>query len=165
VEAVNTATLPLDEAIGRIRTDHEILLAHVTAQSDITLVAGPLGDSCESLHDLVAHVLMWDEIALAVLAEANAGREHWSLDARWTTPDAGRRLNRGGVLAGRELPSELLLHRLGTVRDAFLAEVAGYNDEIWRSGRGDLTQYVCTVPGKPSFWHAALHLNAVPTDW
>jgi hypothetical protein len=37
-------------------------------------LAAALGDFCESLHDLVAHVLMWDEINLAVLAEAAAGR-------------------------------------------------------------------------------------------
>lgn len=159
---MNTETLGLGEAIGRLRADHEILLDHVEAQPDITLVAGPLGDFCESLHDLVAHVLMWDEITLAALAEENAGRRHWSLDARWETPDAGRRLNRGGVLAGRELPSELLLHRLVTVRDALLAELDGYDEGLWRSGRGELTQYVCTVPGKPAYWHAALHLDAVP---
>jgi hypothetical protein len=159
---VNTTTLELGEAIGRLRSDHDILLAHVEAQSDITLVTGPLGDFCESLHDLVAHVLMWDEINLAVLTEADAGRRHWSLDTRWETPDAGRRLNRGGVLAGRELPSELLLHRLVTVRDAFLAELGGYDEDGWRSGRGELAQYVCTIPGSPAFWHAALHLNAVP---
>ena len=159
---VNTDILGLDEATGRLRADHDILLAHVEAQPDIALIAGPLGDFCESLHDLVAHVLMWDEINLAVLAEARAGRAHWSLDARWETSDAGRWLNRGGVLAGRELPSDLLLHRLVTARDAFLAELEGYDEDVWRSGRGALAQRVCTVPGEPAYWHAALHLNAVP---
>lgn len=38
------------------------------------LASGSLGDFCESLRDLVAHVLMWDEINLAVVTEAAAGR-------------------------------------------------------------------------------------------
>jgi hypothetical protein len=159
---VNTQTLGLGVARSRVRTDHDILLDHVAAQPDVTLTAGPLGDFCESLHDLVAHVLMWDEINLSVLAEARAGRTHWSLDRRWETPDAGQRLNRGGVLAGRELPSELLLHRLATVRDAFLAELDGYDEARWQDGPGALAEYVCTVPGKPAYWHAAIHLDAVP---
>jgi hypothetical protein len=151
------------EAVHRLRTDHEILLDHVEGRPDLAITAGPLGDFCESLHDLVAHVLMWDEINLAVLAEARAGRSHWSLDARWETPDIGRRLNKGGVLAGRELPADLLLHRLVTVRDAFLTELDEYDEETWQSGTGALAQRVCTVPGQPSYWHAALHLNAVPS--
>jgi hypothetical protein len=156
------STLARAEASARLRTDHDILLTHVRAQPDIAITAGPLGDFCESLHDLVAHVLMWDEINLGVLAEARSGRTHWSLDERWETAEIGRRLNRGGVLAGREVPSDLLLHRYGAVRDAFLAELDGYDDEAWQSGVGSLAQRVCTVPGKPAYWHAALHLNAVP---
>jgi hypothetical protein len=155
-------TLARAEAAARLRTDHDILLAHVRAQPDMAITAGPLGDFCESLHDLVAHVLMWDEINLGVLAEAGSGRTHWSLDERWEAPEIGRRLNRGGVLAGREVPSNLLLHRYGAVREAFLAELEGYDDEAWQSGVGALAQRVCTVPGQPAFWHAALHLNAVP---
>jgi len=151
------------EAVHRLRTDHEILLEHVAARPDLAITAGPLGDFCESLHDLVAHVLMWDEINLAVLAEARAGRSHWSLDARWETPEVGRRLNKGGVLAGRELAADLLLHRLVTVRDALLTELDEYDEETWRSGTGELAQRICTVPGQPSYWHAALHLNGVPS--
>lgn len=155
-------TLALGEAVARVRADHDILLAHVAAERDITVTAGPLGDFCESLHDLVAHVLMWDEIGLAVLTEANAGRTHWSLGARWETPEVGRQLNRGGVLAGRELSSDLLLSRLVTVRDAFLDELSGFDEQAWLYGRGELMQRACTVPGSPAYWHAAVHLNALP---
>lgn len=155
-------TLAVGEAIRRIGTDHDILLEHVHARPDITTSDEPLGDFCESLHDLVAHVLMWDEINLAVLAEADAGREHWSLEPRWETPDVGRRLNLGGVLAGRELPSELLLHRLAVVRTALTEELQGYDEQLWNSGRGRLAQRVWTVPGEPAYWHAAIHLGALP---
>jgi alpha/beta hydrolase fold len=47
------------------------------------VTAGPLGDFCDSLHDLVAHVLMWDEINLAV----EAGRRIPS------EPATGRRMS------------------------------------------------------------------------
>jgi hypothetical protein len=99
------------EASRRLRTDHELLLAEVNELTGEQLAApyqlasGPLGDFCESLHDLVAHVLMWDEINLAVLTEAAASRAHWSLDPLWETPEAGRLLNRSRyrprVLAAR----------------------------------------------------------------
>ncbi len=101
----------LQEASGRLRADHELLLARVAGLAEDQLAAsyrvasGPLGDFCDSLHDLLAHVLMWDEINLAVLSEATAGRAHWSLDPRWETPEAGRLLNRGGVAAARSLRS------------------------------------------------------------
>jgi len=135
------------------------------------LASGPLGDFCESLHDLVAHVLMWDEINLAVLAEAAAGRAHWSLDPRWETPEAGRLLNRSGVEAGRQLPASLLLHRWRAVHGAVLGELARYEGQAWTGagrmpslarGVGGLAQRVWTVPGQPAFWHAAIHLNRLP---
>jgi hypothetical protein len=165
--------LPPAEAGRRLRADHELLLGRVTGLDEERLAAGyrvaggPLGDFCESLHDLVAHVLMWDEINLSVLTEASAGRAHWSLDPRWETPDAGRRLNRGGAAAGREVPKDLLLHRLGTVRDAVLAELGRYGDRDWGGtgpvpGIGALAQRVWTVPGQAPFWHAAIHLNQLP---
>ncbi|MGI5231969.1 hypothetical protein [Actinoallomurus sp. CA-142502] len=155
--------LPIGEATRRLRADRELLLTRVEGRGEEELTAeyrvdsGPLGDFCASLHDLVAHVLMWDEINLAVLSEAAAGRAHWSLDARWETPDAGRILNRAGVEAGREIPSELLLHRLGAVHDAVLAEFG----RIEPSGAA-LAQRVWTVPGRPAYWHAAIHLGRLP---
>ncbi|RZU76200.1 DinB family protein [Micromonospora kangleipakensis] len=167
-------TLSLDEATRRIRVDHDLLLTRVERLSEQQLTAeyhvlsGPLGDFCESLHDLVAHVLMWDEINLAVLSEAVAGRSHWSLDPRWETPDAGRRLNRGGVAAGRHIPSPLLLHRLVAVRDALMDEFARYSERSWAEpgetpvladGLGELARKVWTVPGHQAFWHAAIHLD------
>jgi hypothetical protein len=132
------------------------------------LASGPLGDFCESLHDLVAHVLMWDEINLAVMSEAAAGRAHWSLDPRWETPDAGRLLNLSGVQAGRLFPASWMLDRLQVVLDAVLRELASYQGQAWTSagqvpalaqGIGALAQRVWTVPGHPSFWHAAIHLD------
>jgi len=163
-----TLTLPMSEAARRIKTDHELLLERLEGRSPEELAAeyrlesGPLGDFCESLHDLLAHVLMWDEIGLAVLTEARAGREHWSMDARWETPEVGRMLNRAGVMAGRELPASLLLHRLLSTRDALLTEVQSYPESQWdaaESGVGSLAQYAMTVPGQPAYVHAALHLD------
>jgi hypothetical protein len=158
------------EAAGRLQTDHELLLGRVADLTEAELAAeyrvaeGPLGDFCESLHDLVAHVLMWDEISLAVLSEAVAGRAHWSLQPRWETPEAGRMLNRAGVAAGRHLPGPLLLHRYQDVHDALLEELGRYSEQAWAEadGIGALAQRVCTVPGQPAFWHAAIHLRRLP---
>jgi hypothetical protein len=173
----DVTVLTLREAASRLRADHEILLAHVAdlgveqLAAGYRLASGPLGDSCESLHDLVAHVLMWDEINLAVLTEAQAGRVHWSLDPRWETPVTGGLLNRAGVLAGRQLPALLLLHRFVTVRDALLAEFGRMGEQEWSGagpapvlagGIGALAQRVWTVPGQPAFWHSAIHLNKLP---
>jgi hypothetical protein len=167
----------LDEATRRIRTDHDLLLARVDGLSEDDLVAkyrtaaGPLGDFCESLHDLAAHVVMWDEINLAVLSEAAAGRTHWSLQPLWETADAGRRLNRGGVAAGRHVPPHLLLHRVLTVRDALLDQFGRFDEAAWTQagpapvlvdGFGGLAQRAWTVPGQPAFWHAAIHLGQLP---
>jgi len=162
--------LPFDEARNRLRADHELLLTRVADLTEAELAAGyrpasgPLGDFCDSLHDLVAHVLMWDEISLAVLTEARAGRTHWSLDPRWETPEAGRRLNLAGVRAGRHLPGPLLLHRFRAVHDAISREFGRFSEDEedgepgW-SGIGELVQRAWTVPGQPAFWHAAIHLN------
>jgi hypothetical protein len=163
---MNTSTLSVAEAARRIRTDHDLLLRRLDGLSpeelaaDYRVESGPLGDFCASLHDLLAHVLMWDEIDLAVLTEHRAGRKHWSLDPRWETPDAGRMLNRAGVMAGRELPADLLLHRLHGIADALLGEIEGHPEAEWRTGGvGDLAQYAMTVPGQPAFVHAAIHLD------
>ena len=172
-----TLTLPTSEAAHRVRTDHDILLRRLEGLSPEELAAGyrvasgPLGDFCESLHDLLAHVLMWDEIGLAVLTEARAGREHWSLDPRWETTEAGRMLNRAGVMAGREVPASLLTHRLLSARDTLLTELQSYPESQWegaesdaeRSGIGVLAQHAMTVPGRPAYVHAALHLDEL--DW
>src|SRR5215470_14609199 len=150
-----------DQATSRLRADHGVLLARVKGLTEAQLAeryrlaSGPLGDFCESLHDLIAHVLMWDEINLAVLTEAAAGRAHWSLDPRWETPEAGRLLNRSGVQAGRQLPAGLLVHRLRTVHDAVLEELARHEGQAWAGagripalarGIGGLAQNVWTVP-------------------
>jgi hypothetical protein len=160
-------TLSAAEVARRIQLDHEILLRHLDGRSPEELAAefivesGPLGDFCESLHDLLAHVLMWDEIGLAVLAEHRAGREHWSLDPRWETADAGRMLNRAAVLAGREIPASLLMHRLSSVRNALLTEIRRYSEAEWQAPEaiGEVAQHAMTVPGKPPYVHAALHLD------
>jgi hypothetical protein len=166
--------LPLREAVRRLRADHELLVAQAGGLSDAELAgpfetgAGPLGDFCQSLHDLVAHVLMWDEISLAVLTEAAAGRAHWSLDPRWETPRAGRLLNEGGVIAGRLVPADLLWHRLRSVHGAVLAVLGGYDEAGWaaasvrETSMGALARRVWTVPGQPAFWHAAIHLRRLP---
>lgn len=169
-----TPTLSVAETAQRITADRALLLDRVHDLTPDRLTApylvdgGPLGDFCESLRDLVAHVLMWDEINLAVLTEAGRGRAHWSLAARWETPEAGRALNRAGVMAGRELPVELVVHRFTAVRDALLGELAGHDDASWarlagvRPGSvGALAQYVMTVPGNDPYRHAAIHLGAV----
>lgn len=168
-------TLP--GAAARLRADQHLLLTRVTGLADDQLAAtfrlasGPLGDFCDSLHDLVAHVLMWDEIGLAVLTEAAAGRAHWSLDPRWETPEAGRRLNRSGVEAGRHLPAPLLLHRFQAAGDALAAVFGQYTERDWAGpgpdgpagrGIGALAQHAFTVPGQPAFWHAAIHLKQLP---
>jgi DinB superfamily len=173
------AVLPAHEATRRVTADRDLLAAAVHELPDDALIArydvgaGPLGDSCESLRDLVAHVTMWDEISLAVLSEARLARRHWSLNPRWETREAGRRLNAAGVVAGRELPVTLVLHRFATVGDALVAELAGYAEEEWTApiaadpdpphSLGWLAQYVMTVPGAPAYWHAAIHLNKLAT--
>lgn len=165
--------LPPRAAAQRVQADHEILLAHVDAMNAEALIApfrtsaGPLGDFCESLHDLAAHVLMWDEISLAVMSEAEAGRTHWSLDSQWETPEIGRQLNQAGVAAGRMLPSSLLLHRLSTVHKAVMAELQRFDERSWAAPApsseggtlGQLAEYAWTVPGSPPYWHAAIHLG------
>lgn len=165
---MNDDLLPRSEATRRVRADRDVLLAGLAGRTDDELRAtyriagGPLGDFCESLHDLVAHVLMWDEIGLAVLTEAAAGRTHWSLEPRWESPEVGRALNEGGVAAGRLLPTGLLRHRLTAVHGALLAELAGL-DAAWPTV-GPVAQHAWTVPGQPPYWHAALHLRQLPHD-
>ncbi len=167
--------LPPAEVVRRTELDRELLAAEVDRLPEAALVApygvagGPLGDACESLRDLVAHVLMWDEVNLAVLTEAGRARRHWSLDLRWETRQAGQALNRAGVAAGRELPVPLLLHRFAAARDALLAELRSYDEDRWRapvpldlaaaSTTGSLAQYVMTVPQAAPCWHAAIHLG------
>jgi hypothetical protein len=167
-----TQTIPVAETVRRIAADRDLLLDRVHARTADELTApylvagGPLGDFCESLRDLVAHVLMWDEINLAVLTEAARGRAHWSLAARWETREAGQDLNRSGIAAGRQLPVELLVHRFTAVREALLGELGRYDDEAWRrpagvraGSVGELVQYVMTVPGNDPYRHAAIHLD------
>ncbi|HEY8454405.1 MAG TPA: maleylpyruvate isomerase N-terminal domain-containing protein [Actinopolymorphaceae bacterium] len=174
-----TMPLPVAEARRRAAADRDLLLDVVRGKTTDELRApyrvrsGPLGDFCESLHDLLAHVQMWDEINLAVLAEARRGRAHWSVEPRWETPEVGQVLNRAGVAAGRLLPSDLLLHRFQASRDALLAELSCYDEYAWVdptltvkrevTSIGGLAQYVMTVPGQQAYWHAALHLG-VPLD-
>jgi hypothetical protein len=167
--------LPAHDARRRIALDRDLLTAELARHSSDALAApydvagGPLGDFCESLHDLLAHVLMWDEINLAVLTEARAGRRHWSLEARWETGDAGRALNQAGVAAGRNLPFDLLLQRFDTVLQSLLGELDAYQAEKWSEpvgldldaadSHGGLAQYVMTVPNNDPYWHAAIHLR------
>jgi hypothetical protein len=130
---------------------------------------GPLGDFCESLHDLLAHVLMWDEINLAFLTDAMRHRTHWSLAAEWETPEMGRLLNAAGVLAGRRLPSASLLSRFVSVRDALLDELRHITDRQWREpvavshdhagSLGELAANAMTVPRADPYVHALLHLG------
>ncbi len=147
--------LPAAEAVRRTELDRGLLIDEVQGYPGEALTApygtagGPLGDACESLRDLVAHILMWDEINLAVLAEASRARRHWSLDPQWETREAGQALNAGGVAAGTELRSY--------AEDRWLAPIPfdpGPADSI-----GALAQHVMTVPRAAPYWHAAIHLD------
>jgi hypothetical protein len=145
-----------------VRADHRLLLDRIDGLTEAelrapyTVVSGPLGHFCDSLHDLTAHILMWDEITLAVLRDAAAGRLHWSLAPRWETADAGSALNVGGVEAGRHIPSGLLLHRFHSVADALVAEIEQYDETSWRdpSTGGGYDGSIGAL-----FGHAARHLN------
>ncbi|GAA1561158.1 hypothetical protein GCM10009804_17500 [Kribbella hippodromi] len=167
------ATTTPVQAAGMVRRDQELLLGVVEGKSEEELRTayevndGPLGHFCDSLHDLVAHVLMWDEITLAVLRDAVAGRMHWSLDPRWETAEIGSALNFGGVEAGRRIPSELLLHRYTKVGAALVAEIERYDESTWADpstgggydgGIGALAEYVSTTPDGVLFGHAGRHL-------
>jgi DinB superfamily len=170
-----TETLPVSEAIRIVAADRGLLLDKVRELPEDVLVerylvgGTAIGDHCESLRDLVSHVLMWDEINLAVLAEARRGRSHWSLDERWEAPDVGRLLNRGGVAAGRLVPVDLLLHRFTAVRDALLDELTRLDEAAWTApvavdheravSLGALIQYVMTTPTVGPYRHAAFHLG------
>ncbi|HWD81705.1 MAG TPA: hypothetical protein VG497_22575 [Kribbella sp.] len=173
---MRTPTTSPAQAAGMIRRDQELLLSRVEGRTEEELRTpydvndGPLGHFCDSLHDLVAHVLMWDEITLAVLRDARAGRLHWSLDPRWETAAIGSALNHGGVEAGRRIPSELVLHRFHNVGDALVAEILQYDDSTWTDpatgggfdgGIGALAEYVSTTPDGFLFAHAAQHLQPV----
>jgi hypothetical protein len=170
--------LSAHEAIQRLSTDRQALTEAIASHSEEDLLApyhargGPLGDACESLRDLVAHVLMWNEISLAALTEAAVGRTHWSLQARWEVPAAGRRLNAAGVAAGRELSMDLLMHRSTSVWGSLLAELEREAAAGWMARlptpiaghetRGQLAQHVMSVPNVAPYWHAALHLGKLP---
>ncbi|MGZ0147838.1 hypothetical protein ACXJJ3_12280 [Kribbella sp. WER1] len=173
---MRTPTTTPAQAAGMIRRDQELLLSRVDGRTEDELRTpydvhdGPLGHFCDSLHDLVAHVLMWDEITLAVLRDARMGRLHWSLDPRWETAEIGSALNRGGVEAGRLIPSELVLHRFRSVGAALLAEITQYDEAAWTDpatgagfdgGIGALAEYVSTTPDGMLFAHAARHLQPV----
>lgn len=150
-----------------IRADHDLLLDRIDGLSESELTEpyrphdGPLGHFCDSLHDLAAHVLMWSEISLDVLHEARSGRRHWSIEPRWETADVGSALNRAGVRAGRELPSQLIIERLRWVRDAFDAEIASIPRAEWDGAKGvGTTLYeAMTPPGSSPYAHASLHLG------
>ena len=173
---MRTPTTSPAEAAGLLRTDHQLLRSRIDGLTETELrapyrvEAGILGHFCDSLHDLTAHILMWDEITLAVLRDAAAGRSHWSLDPRWETAEIGSALNHGGVEAGRRIPSELVLHRFRSVGDALVAEITQYDDAAWADpstgagfdgGIGALAEYVSTTPDGFLFAHAARHLQPV----
>ncbi|MEV6284118.1 maleylpyruvate isomerase N-terminal domain-containing protein [Kribbella sp. NPDC051770] len=172
---MRTPTTSAAIAAQLVRADRQRLLDLVDGLPDDRLTEpfrvtdGPLGHFCDSLHDLVAHVLMWDEITLALLREAAAGRSHWSLDPRWETAEIGSALNVGGVEAGRQLPSGLLIERFGGVVDALVAEISSYDEVAWRDPAtggpfggsvGALAEYAATPPdGTPPYAHVGKHLG------
>lgn len=171
---MRTPTTTAAQAAALLRADHQLLLDRLDGLTEAELrapyrvTAGPLGHFCDSLHDLTAHILMWDEITLAVLRDAAAGRVHWSLDPRWETTDAGSALNAGGVEAGRHIPSGLLLHRFHSVADALVAEIEQYDETSWADPAtgggydgsiGALAEYAATPPDGSLFGHTARHLS------
>jgi hypothetical protein len=66
----------------------------------------------------------------ALLLE-KAERRTWRLHPRKESPEAGHALNHGGVLSGRQVPVELLLHRFAVVRDCLLDALGRYDDRAW----------------------------------
>jgi hypothetical protein len=171
---MRTPTTSPAEAAQLLRADHQLLqdridgLTAAELRAPYRVEAGILGHFCDSLHDLTAHILMWDEITLAVLRDAAAGRLHWSLDPRWETPEAGSALNVGGVEAGRHISSGLLLHRFHNVTEAIIAEIEQYDEASWNDPStggpyggsiGALAEYAATPPDGNLFAHAARHLN------
>lgn len=126
--------LDQDTACLALTTDRDHLLAAIEADlagRPPEIHHNPLRPEPITITDLVIHVSMWDEIVLAVLTEAQAGRAHWYVDPRWETRDCGRALNAGGVAAGRLLPPELARDRFRTVRDALIAATAAVDPGLW----------------------------------
>jgi hypothetical protein len=125
-------------AVAALTADRDAVLAALAATPpgrDVVypVAHNPLGDEPATLLDLIAHVTMWDEINYAVLAEALAGRAHWSLQPRWETRAAGTALNRGGIAAGRLLGPDLVVDRFLRVRDAMIAYVRDVPPVRWHA--------------------------------
>ncbi|ONI68200.1 hypothetical protein BWI15_34785 [Kribbella sp. ALI-6-A] len=171
---MHTPTMSAAGAAELIRADRQLLLELADGLSEARLrepyrvTAGPLGHFCDSLHDLIAHILMWDEITLAVLREAAAGRAHWSLDPGWETADAGSALNLGGVAAGRHVSSALLLHRFRAGVDALIDEISRYDEDAWLDPAtgggfdgsiGALAEYAASPPDWTPYAHVGRHLG------
>jgi len=170
---MRSPTISRAVAVRLILEDHRLLLDRIEDMPEkrlyesVRIAEGSFGHFCESLHDLMSHILMWDEITLAVLTEAAHGRNHWSLDPRWETPSAGRALNLGGVHAGREVAAGLLKHRLHSVSAALVAELERYDEAAWTDpgtggdfdgSIGALAEYVATPPDGAPYGHVARHL-------
>ena len=164
-----------ETACVALEVDRDLLLAAIESDVAPEISHNPLGADSMTVIDLASHVLMWDEIVLAVLTEARAGRMHWSLDAQWETREAGRALNVGGVAAGRQWAPELVVHRFRAVREALVSELRSLSDEEWHaplafahSGTlpqtlAGLSYYVSTPEADPTrsriYQHATVHLG------
>lgn len=167
-EATVTQGIRPDLAARRITADHDILLAEAEGLLGAELAAPyrvdgqRSGEFCDSLHDLLAHILMWDELALAVLSEARGGRLHWLVDARATSPEVATQISQAAAVAAGLLPPWLILHRLVSARDALTAEVGRVAPADWDGIIGRCFAEALTASGGPAFWHAAQHLRKVP---
>lgn len=163
-----TEPIPPELAASRVDADHAVLLRAVEGRTDFELSASyRIGDArpgefCDSLHDLLAHVLMWDEIAIGLLQEAARGRTHWALDEECETRAARMQLSWSGVAAGRHLPAWLLLHRLVSARSALGSELRSVDPRAWASAVGDVVRDALTAAGARPFWRAAHHLEQFP---
>lgn len=129
-------TYSQDAAVTALTNDRDTVMAALTEsppnrQTPYPVVYNPLGDDPMTLLDIVAHVIMWDEINLAVLTEARAGRAHWSLRTPWENPQAASALNAGGIVAGRLLTADLVIDRFLSVRAATIATIEQTPPEQW----------------------------------
>ena len=122
-----------DEAVRLLEEQHaELAALFARLDEDAFVLRETIGGGDWSAKDLAAHMGIWEDLAIEVIAAFGRG-ERPAAEDRFTGPGSGDRVNAEGVERFLDTPAQDVLARFGDLHRRVLAAIGSTSDDAWEA--------------------------------
>lgn len=166
------ATVRPAEALRLLKIEHQAVEALIEALKDEemtrrdTIRHGLYFDQECSFKDLLAHLICYEAYTVEAIADWQAGRKHWVIDAVMD-PRQSREIHYGGIADRAQTTLAEQIDEYRRVSRGLEAKIAELTPAAWRSAPpyadaradlGGMIESIMVTPPRPLYRHLPVHV-------